>query len=48
MPKLPQCGNFMEPVLSRRFNILNITWAWKFNHNKDSRHVSPITDSQTL
>ena len=21
---------------------------WKLNHNKDSRHVSPITDSQTM
>jgi hypothetical protein len=26
---------------------LNIVWACKLNHNKDSRHVSPITDSQT-
>jgi hypothetical protein len=23
-------------------------WAWKFNHNKISRCVSPITDSQTV
>jgi len=30
------------------YNILNIVWAWKLNHNKDSRHVSPITDSQTV
>ena len=28
--------------------ILKIVWAWKLNHNKDSRHVSPITDSQTV
>jgi hypothetical protein len=28
--------------------ILNIVWAWKLNRNKDSRHVSPITDSQTM
>jgi hypothetical protein len=27
MPKLPQCGNFMYPALSRRLNILNIAWA---------------------
>ena len=30
------------------YNILNIVWTWKLNHNKDSRHVSPITDSQTV
>jgi len=28
--------------------ILNTVWAWKLNHDKDSRHVSPITDSQTV
>jgi len=28
--------------------ILNRLWAWKLNHNTDSRHVSPITDSQTV
>ena len=28
--------------------ILNIEWAWKRNHSKDSRQVSPITDSQTV
>ena len=27
---------------------LNIVWARKVNHNKDSRHVSPITDSPTV
>ena len=27
---------------------LNTVWAWKLNHNKDSRRVSPITDSQNL
>jgi hypothetical protein len=30
------------------YNILNTMWDWKFNHNKDSRHVSPIRDSQTV
>ena len=25
-----------------------MVWVWKLNHNKDSRHVSPITDSQTV
>jgi len=30
------------------YYILNIAWAWKLNHNKDSRHESPITDSQTV
>jgi hypothetical protein len=28
--------------------ILTIVWALKLNHNKGSRHVSPITDSQTV
>jgi hypothetical protein len=27
--------------------ILN-TWRRKFNYNKDSRHVGPITDRQTV
>jgi len=27
--------------------ILN-TWERKFNYNKDSRHVSPLTDKQTV
>jgi len=28
--------------------ILNIVWALKLNHNKDGRHVSLITDNQTV
>jgi len=28
--------------------ILNEVWGRKLNHNKDSRHVSPLTDSQTV
>ena len=28
--------------------ILKKEWAWKHNHSKDSRQVSPITDSQTV
>jgi hypothetical protein len=28
--------------------ILNIVWARKLNHNKDSRDVIPITDSQIV
>ena len=28
--------------------ILNIVWARKLDHNKDSRDVIPITDSQTV
>jgi len=28
--------------------ILNIVRAWKLNDNKECRHVSPITDSQTV
>jgi len=28
--------------------ILKIEWAWKLNHSKDNRHVSPITDSWTM
>jgi len=31
-----------------RYYILNIVWAWKLNHKKDSWHESPITDSQTV
>jgi len=27
---------------------LNIVRTWKLNHNKDSGHVSSITDSQTM
>jgi len=30
------------------FCILNIVWKWKLNHDKESRHVSPITDSQAV
>jgi hypothetical protein len=30
-----------------RYFILNTAWARK-NHNKDSRHVSSITDSQIV
>jgi hypothetical protein len=30
------------------YYISNIVWAWKHNHNEDSRHVSPIKDSQTV
>jgi hypothetical protein len=29
------------------YYIVNIVWARKLYHNKDSRYVSPITDSQT-
>jgi len=28
--------------------ISNTVWACKLHHNANSRHVSPITDSQTL
>ena len=35
-------------IAEARYYILNIAWAWKLNHNKDSRHESPITDSQTV
>jgi len=28
--------------------IFNIVWAWKLKHNKNSRHVSAITDRQTV
>ena len=36
-------------IAEAHYYILNIVWAWwKRNHNKDSRHVSPITDSQTV
>jgi hypothetical protein len=35
-------------IAETHYYILNIVWAWKHNHNKDSRHVSPITDSQTV
>jgi len=30
------------------YYILNTVWLLKLNHNKDSRYVSPITDSQTV
>jgi len=30
------------------YYILNIVWLLKLHHNKDTRHVSPITDSQTV
>jgi len=30
------------------YYILNIVWLLKLNHNKDSRHVGPITGSQTV
>jgi len=30
------------------YYILNTTWEWKLDHNKDSRHVSPMRDSQTV
>jgi len=30
------------------YYILNTTWEWKLNHDKDSKHVSPIRDSQTV
>jgi len=29
------------------YYIFNIVWAWKLNHNKNSKNVSPITHSQT-
>jgi hypothetical protein len=28
--------------------ILNIVWELQLNHNIDSSHVSPFTDSQTV
>ena len=28
--------------------IFNTVLAWKLKHNKDSRHVNAITDSQTV
>jgi hypothetical protein len=28
------------------YYILNIEWALKFNHNKDSKYASPITDGR--
>jgi len=39
---------YVLDIAEARCYILNTVWAWEFNHNKDSRHVSPITDSQTL
>jgi len=35
-------------MVETRYYILNIAWAWKLNHNKDSRYENPITDSQTV
>ena len=52
------CNFKDDPFLSRyqyvlniaetRYYVLKIVWAWKLNHNKDRRHESPITDSQTV
>jgi hypothetical protein len=33
-------------MVSALYYIFNIVWAWKHNHNEDSRHVSPIKDSR--
>lgn len=41
---LPICLNMAEAL----YDILNIVWAWKLSHNKDSVRVSRITDSQTV
>ena len=34
--------------MTKKNYILNIVWALKLNHNKESRHVHPITESQTV
>lgn len=42
------CYQHILNMAQATYYILNIEWAWKFNHSKDSRHVSPIRDSQTV
>jgi hypothetical protein len=44
---LSPCRNVLNIAEARHY-ILHIVWEWKLNHNKDSRHVTPITDSQTV
>ena len=29
-------------------HTLKIVWTWTLNHNKDSKHVSPVTESLTV
>jgi hypothetical protein len=41
---LPICFKYGWGTL----HILNIVCTWTLNHNKDSKHVSPITDSLTV
>ena len=42
------CYQYIINMAEAHYYILNIAWACKLNHKKDSRHVSPITDSQTV
>jgi hypothetical protein len=42
------CYQYIINMAEAHYYILNIVWACKLNHNKDSRHVCPITDSQTV
>ena len=42
------CYQYVVNMAEALYYILNIVWTRKLNHNKDSRHVSPITDSQTV
>jgi len=42
------CYQYIINTAEKLYYILNIEWAWKLNHSKDSRHESPITKSQTV
>ena len=40
----PVCFNMADEL----YYILNILWARKLNHNKNSRQVRPIANSQSV
>ena len=42
------CYQYIINMAEALYYILNIVWASKLNHNKDSKHVCPIKDSQTV
>jgi hypothetical protein len=42
------CYLYVLSMAEELHYILNIVWARKLNHNKDSTHVSSITNGQTV
>ena len=49
-----ECGYFLSccqdvlDMVEALHYMLNVVWICKLNHDKDSRHVSPIKDSQAV